>query len=580
MFEQMGGTKTQSFSTGTIEKHPRPKDVKSRPKVIPRSSPGQQNHYDFPPSLREKQPYNHEGAMDHQNLPISNYVPFSPQLVEVNINVSEGEEGSIHGNSATLMQSNDYLSEPSTPGSEPELQIDLGGGGRRIREKYSPAKARIAPPANRSLLGGIKRNVNPPSSLDFDSGVQKSVSPGTSSPQMVNNSSNLTTPKGSSFKRKGRRPGEALSALANSLYERKRIAEMGGQIAMPTPLQASTPMEGAVGAGLETMETDPAQEDSEEATATTLNQQFSSIYLDRDKTAIAVVDPDQKRMRKRKKPLTVDPPAKKASRVQSTNKTVSMQQNAQLEVARDLATPSPSTHLPQDVTLHATPPGATLQVDIPTIRDIEERPAPAITGTGSGGTGGGGQKGSAGGQKGTGGGQRGGAKGQQHSKAQNTPQSKKRGRPNKAGASKALHQGAAMAGLDTSKNATASPVKTATPTTSVPTPSIAMAVTTQDADGVRGVAIAPGIIEEESQEFLEGSGLLADTIRKVDRSFRARLNQMAGGAEDMGYQYFTEKVGVALYVYMYTRMHQCCFGMASRNFIVALVTVAVRKLFP
>ncbi len=62
---------------------------------------------------------------------------------------------------------------------------------------------------------------------------------------------------------------------------------------------------------------------------------------------------------------------------------------------------------------------------------------------------------------------------------------------------------------------------------------------------VRGGAAAPEP-EEEDSSFSEGSGLLAETIRKVDRSFRARLSQMAGGTEDMGYQYFSEKVRTPL----------------------------------
>ena len=42
---------------------------------------------------------------------------------------------------------------------------------------------------------------------------------------------------------------------------------------------------------------------------------------------------------------------------------------------------------------------------------------------------------------------------------------------------------------------------------------------------------------------MEGTGLLAETMRKVDRSFRAKL--VAGSCEDLGYQYFVEKVRVS-----------------------------------
>ena len=45
---------------------------------------------------------------------------------------------------------------------------------------------------------------------------------------------------------------------------------------------------------------------------------------------------------------------------------------------------------------------------------------------------------------------------------------------------------------------------------------------------------------EGEEEGVDGTGLLADTMKKVDRSFRARL--VAGSSEDLGYQYFVEKV--------------------------------------
>ena len=53
-------------------------------------------------------------------------------------------------------------------------------------------------------------------------------------------------------------------------------------------------------------------------------------------------------------------------------------------------------------------------------------------------------------------------------------------------------------------------------------------------------ALAMGREGGEGGEGVEGTGLLAETMRKVDRSFRAKL--LAGSAEDLGYQYFVEKV--------------------------------------
>jgi hypothetical protein len=51
---------------------------------------------------------------------------------------------------------------------------------------------------------------------------------------------------------------------------------------------------------------------------------------------------------------------------------------------------------------------------------------------------------------------------------------------------------------------------------------------------------------DKISDFAEGTGLLADTIRKVDASLQARVNQITGHTDDMGYKYFVEKV-VLLY---------------------------------
>lgn len=55
-----------------------------------------------------------------------------------------------------------------------------------------------------------------------------------------------------------------------------------------------------------------------------------------------------------------------------------------------------------------------------------------------------------------------------------------------------------------------------------------------------GGSPATGREAAEAGDGVEGTGLLAETMRKVDRSFRAKL--LAGSAEDLGYQYFVEKV--------------------------------------
>lgn len=67
---------------------------------------------------------------------------------------------------------------------------------------------------------------------------------------------------------------------------------------------------------------------------------------------------------------------------------------------------------------------------------------------------------------------------------------------------------------------------------------------------VRGELAAPGMSNEMS-DFAEGTGLLADTIRKVNTSFLARVNQITGPSDDMGYKYFVEKVRLIAFEKIY-----------------------------
>ena len=48
--------------------------------------------------------------------------------------------------------------------------------------------------------------------------------------------------------------------------------------------------------------------------------------------------------------------------------------------------------------------------------------------------------------------------------------------------------------------------------------------------------------EGQEEDLVEGSGLLADTIRQVDRTFKARMDLLTGQPGDLGFKYFTEKV--------------------------------------
>ena len=56
------------------------------------------------------------------------------------------------------------------------------------------------------------------------------------------------------------------------------------------------------------------------------------------------------------------------------------------------------------------------------------------------------------------------------------------------------------------------------------------------------VAMREGDLEEEIEGAGGGGGLLSETIKKVDRAFKSRLTQLSGPGDDLGYQYFVEKV--------------------------------------
>ena len=227
IFEKMNGGKgPSSVAADMIEKAIKEaKPLKARETVgIPTS---QASHMGFQPPG----PGSSAAPMNNHHLPVSNYVPFSPQVVEVSVNLSDNEDGSMHGNSATLMHSTEStgMSEPSSPGSEPELKIDLGGssagraGGKGPRDKHLPSKTRVAPSANHSLMGSVKRR--PPH-----------VIAGPDPPPTAQHAaaSAFDTPKGS--KKRKRKPGEALSALLTSLTERNLKA------AAPTSLRVVLPM--------------------------------------------------------------------------------------------------------------------------------------------------------------------------------------------------------------------------------------------------------------------------------------------------------------------------------------------------
>ena len=499
-------------------------------------SQAQHNHVDYDHQESGVR-YSQDALINQQTLPVSNYVPFSPQLVEVSVNLSETEDGSMHGNSATLMQPTETtaISEPSSPGSEPELQIDLGGSGGRGQLDKGRA-SRVAPPAKSSMLGSMKRS---PMALDFNSSRQTITSPiiASSSP-LVSTPSSRPPP----FRRKGQKPGEALSALATSLAKRAGLSSTPGDVGNSMNLQ-------------EAMEMDPSQDDSDEAKATHLNSQFSSVYLDRAKTAIAVVDPDQKRLRKRKK-ISIEQTPKKVPRVQNTSKTI-----------------TPTTSSPNPIIQgEAMAASLTCQVNAAVNFGRQKSPSPAKAdllkpkiaenghvspttaspgreegrGGGAGGGGGGSGKG--------GGGVTGRSRGGKFVLGVRHTGKKAKGRTKNV--SHAKSTSSSFAATTTSSAAIPATTSTSSLSSTPQAQTLTIPMSIQDltatmATTTRGGGVTMprgGLVEEESPEFAEGSGLLAETVRKVDRSFRARINQMAGGSEDMGYQYFSEKVHTCMWL--------------------------------
>ena len=218
-----------------------PRIPKKSPVPVPRLTPATDHTPPPPPVASNPTP---------QALNVSNHIPFIPQIVEVNPPLSESEEtGSIHGNSVHFMDGE--YSEPSSPGSDSGLRIDLAGSELEAKERGG--RVRMAPPANKSMLrNGPKKPSRVPLPLCepyYDSSYS-----------LIGGSETLTP---TAFRSYRRPPGETLSALATSLAER-RAAELREQGDVYSFGQ----------------------------------EEFSTMYPP-DKTAIAVVDPNEKRTPRR-----------------------------------------------------------------------------------------------------------------------------------------------------------------------------------------------------------------------------------------------------------------------------------------
>ncbi len=491
--------------------------------------------------------------------PYSNHIPPSAAVVEVNPSGTDNDKSShLHENVAS--------SEPSSPGSPRDLQIDLDNS-------RSPGKKRMGG-SSTNVLNAIRRNI--PGSLDFNEGT---------SPQAIGgNLSRL-----SRGVVKGRKAGDRLSAVLSNLTRRAGI--IGGQGGAVTPVSVTIGGSGA--SALENMDTDEPDEANGQGQS---DNPFSSIYHDRNKTAIALVDPDShKRKRNINKRFTDQQPPAKKSKVQANASSKQSSKETSGTSGASSTEPALITTSTSEITVNI-PSLVNLRPEVPTAVGSSTSVSPQSS-TGSPKTKGQHhpphhhhqqqpsqlqnqlQSSGSGGGHTPGGGAGGGATttpGRQNTTAtgkKKTKKSKQSGQnrsPTK-GVSKAAanstHNRALVTTNSSSSSAshsvsaaavtslTQSPSHTvpATTTTGGTGASVAAAAAVGGAGqdslsnlriGVRGEEAAPGINDDDSNDFTEGSGLFADTVRKVNQSFRARVNHLTGNSEDMGYQYFTEKVNI------------------------------------
>ena len=240
----------------------------------------------------------------------SSYEPFSPQVVEVKVNVDPDSES----------RSSDAVYQPmSSPDSEPELKIDIDYEPEPKRKKDSkrPTTAHSVSPQPRKTeksKGNLSSKKNYPTVLGLVGNKSKGAihapgvhfnkkAPTSDSPQKL-----VPTPTG--FKPSKGAPGSVLTNLATHLAERKR-AEMNGF--QDSPKKAKQ-MPAVVVTPSKTLITEDEQGEEE------LKSAFSRVYPP-EKTAIAVVDPENKRVRKRKQMYTGTPdlPSKRKPTTQANS---------------------------------------------------------------------------------------------------------------------------------------------------------------------------------------------------------------------------------------------------------------------
>ena len=233
----------------------------------------------------------------HSSSGGSNYEPFSPQVVPVKVNIDFESEPRADPTYAPV----------SSPDSEPELKIDVDyePGVSEAKKKKDSRKYALSPqphrtdkssksssvkkPSHPTNLGfAIKKQGTPAqgSGVHFSKKVATNNSSSNSSPQKM-----VLTPTG--FKPSKMVPGSVLSSLANVLAEKaeKKQAEMTN--GFQTIPKKTKPIQPALQKHPVVTFNDEVQSEESYTSA------FSSVYPP-EKTAIAVVDPDNKRIRKRK----------------------------------------------------------------------------------------------------------------------------------------------------------------------------------------------------------------------------------------------------------------------------------------
>ena len=492
-------------------KYKEPKLGLSRGGETQPSSGQQNNHYDQLGQRTE-----HLNGSGNGPFAISNHISPSAAVVEVNPSGAGGDKSSQFENRAS--------SEPSSPGSPRELQIDL-------ERSRSPGKKRIG--GSTSMLNAIRRNIQ--GTFDFNEG---------GSPQAVGgNLSQLSRGV------KGRKAGDRLSAVLSNLT--KRAAVKGGQGGTVTPVNAGVLLGGPPTENMETEESEEANGQGQS------DNPFSSIYHDRNKTAIALVDPDShKRKRNINKRFTDQPPPAKKSKVQSSanSKPSSKESNS----TEPLLT---TTSTPEITVTNTSLSFVNLRPEVPPAVGSSTSVSPQSSTESPNSKGGGkghqhahtqqhqAQSGSPGGftlgvpsaAKPT------TATGKKKSSKSKTKQSSHGRSPSKGTAKASSTPSRALVTTSSSPAASAAAAMT---NLSHPPPSQAAAPSSGQETlnnlriGVRGEEAAPGIEDDDNNDFADGSGLFADTVRKVNQSFRARVNHLTGNNDDMGYQYFTEKVSI------------------------------------